>query len=101
MAVQPTKAGRERLLDQTARGSLLREFQAVFKRYAGAPIRSQGLFVELVAREISARYRGSVLGIFWVIAQPLVLLAVYTFAFGVILRSPWGSQDSTVYMLKV
>lgn len=52
----------------------------------------------LVGRELKARYRGTVLGFVWSFVNPLLLLTVYTFVFGFILRprdpsfdaSPWS-----------
>jgi homopolymeric O-antigen transport system permease protein len=44
-------------------------------------IRYRGLIQSLVARELKARYRGSVLGFFWSFVNPLLLLTVYTFVF--------------------
>jgi ABC-type polysaccharide/polyol phosphate export permease len=38
-----------------------------------------------VARDLKARYRGSVLGFFWSFVNPLLLLLVYTFVFTVVL----------------
>lgn len=43
--------------------------------------RYRGLIQSLVARELKARYRGSVLGIFWSFGNPLLLLLVYTAVF--------------------
>ena len=43
--------------------------------------RYRGLIQSLVARELKARYRGSVLGFFWSFINPLLLLLVYTFMF--------------------
>jgi lipopolysaccharide transport system permease protein len=43
--------------------------------------RYRGLIQSLVARELKARYRGSVLGFFWSFVNPLLLLLVYTFVF--------------------
>lgn len=40
-------------------------------------------------REIQGRYRGSFLGLFWSFINPLVLLLIYTFVFGVIFQSRW------------
>lgn len=48
------------------------------------------LFWALVVREIEARYRGSILGVFWSLLTPLFMLAVFTFVFAVILRARWG-----------
>jgi ABC-type polysaccharide/polyol phosphate export permease len=52
--------------------------------------RYRGLIQSLVARELKARYRGSVLGFFWSFFNPLLLLLVYTFVFNKVLqaRSP-------------
>jgi ABC-type polysaccharide/polyol phosphate export permease len=46
-----------------------------------ALVRYRGLIQSLVARELKARYRGSVLGFFWSFINPLMLLLVYTFVF--------------------
>ncbi len=43
--------------------------------------RYRGLVHILVARELKARYRGSVLGFFWSFVNPLLLLLVYSFVF--------------------
>jgi ABC-type polysaccharide/polyol phosphate export permease len=53
-------------------------------------IRYRGLIGSLVARELKARYRGSVLGFVWSFINPLLLLSIYTFVFTVILpnRNP-------------
>jgi len=48
-------------------------------------VRYRGLVASLVARELKARYRGSVLGFFWSFVNPLLLLLVYTFVFTVVL----------------
>jgi len=57
--------------------------------------RHRGLLAELVKREFSGRYRGSFGGIAWSFGQPLFLLAVYTLAFGVILKARWGGEGGT------
>lgn len=48
-------------------------------------VRYRGLIKSLVARELKARYRGSVLGFFWSFVNPLLLLSIYTFVFAHIL----------------
>ena len=48
-------------------------------------LRHRTLIQTLVARELKARYRGSILGFFWSFANPLLLLLVYTFVFSVVL----------------
>lgn len=57
--------------------------------------RNRSLVLELAKREFSGRYRGSFGGIAWSFAQPLFLLAVYTIAFGVILKARWGFSGGT------
>ena len=48
-------------------------------------VRYRGLITSLVARELKARYRGSVLGFFWSFINPLLLLLIYSFVFSVVL----------------
>ena len=48
--------------------------------------RYRGLIQSLVARELKARYRGSVLGFFWSFINPLLLLLVYSFVFTFIMK---------------
>ena len=43
--------------------------------------RYRGLIQSLVARELKARYRGSILGFFWSFFNPLLLLLVYSIVF--------------------
>lgn len=59
----------------------------------------RGLVSTLVARELKARYRGSVLGFFWSLVTPLVLLAVYTFVFSTIFRPRFEGADPYVLFL--
>ncbi len=47
--------------------------------------RYRSLIQTLVARDLKARYRGSVLGFFWSFVNPLLLLLVYSFVFTVIM----------------
>jgi lipopolysaccharide transport system permease protein len=44
-------------------------------------LRYRGLISSLVARELKARYRGSVFGFLWSFINPLLLLLIYTFVF--------------------
>src|SRR6201997_4189797 len=43
--------------------------------------RQRALIVALTRRELAARYRGGVLGYFWSLVNPLLLLAVYATVF--------------------
>lgn len=55
--------------------------------------RYRALIQSLVARELKARYRGSVLGFFWSFINPLLLLLVYSFVFTYVMPS---SQDERI-----
>ncbi len=52
--------------------------------------RSRALLATLTVRELKARYRGSVLGFLWSLANPLLLLAVYSFVFGLAFKPARG-----------
>lgn len=54
--------------------------------------KNRSLIGQMVRREISGRYKGSILGIFWAFIQPLILLVVYTFVFSEVFNARWGSQ---------
>ncbi len=54
-----------------------------------------GLIFQLTRREVSGRYKGSVLGLFWSFVNPLLMLSVYTLFFSVILKVRWGDQPQS------
>ncbi|HMO58892.1 MAG TPA: ABC transporter permease [Roseiflexaceae bacterium] len=56
--------------------------------------RQRELIAQFTRREIEGRYRGSFLGLFWSLAQPLFMLAIYTIIFGVVFRSRWPQARS-------
>lgn len=58
----------------------------------------RGLLATLVTRELKARYRGSILGLFWSFVNPLLLLAVYSFVFGLVF-APRGDNPISPYAL--
>jgi lipopolysaccharide transport system permease protein len=66
-----------------------------------SPYRNIALIMALTKREISARYKGSVLGILWSFINPLFMLAVYTFVFSVVFKARWnaGSDSKTEFAL--
>jgi ABC-type polysaccharide/polyol phosphate export permease len=61
--------------------------------------RYRALVSSLVARELKARYRGSVLGFLWTFANPLLLLGIYTFVFTVVMPGARGSARLEPYAL--
>lgn len=48
------------------------------------------LFAALIVRDISVRYKQTAVGVLWVVLQPLVLVAVFTFLLGKIGNVPTG-----------
>lgn len=51
---------------------------------------NRALLVQLARRDIEQRYRSSALGFLWLLGQPLLMLALYSFVFEVVLRARWG-----------
>ena len=58
-------------------------------------LRYRGLIQTLVARDLKARYRGSVLGFFWSFINPLLLLLIYSFVFTTVLPRQTDPTDPT------
>jgi ABC-type polysaccharide/polyol phosphate export permease len=50
-------------------------------------VRYPDLFLNIFRRELHGKYRGSVLGLFWTLVNPLALMAVYTLVFSVLLKA--------------
>jgi len=47
------------------------------------------LLFQMTKREVVGRYQGSVIGLAWSFLNPLMMLAIYTFVFGVIFSARW------------
>ena len=50
------------------------------------------LFMQMLKRAIESRYRGSQLGFIWAFIYPILMLLVYTFVFGIVMRVKWGIE---------
>ena len=61
----------------------------------------RSLIRQITRREIETRYRGTFLGFFWLVINPLVLLLIYTFVFGVVFHSRWGKATLVAMALGV
>lgn len=60
------------------------------------------LVYQLTLRDIAARYRGSAAGLLWLLLIPLIMLAVYTYMFGMVFKSRWpgaASEDQFQFAL--
>lgn len=53
------------------------------------------LLSRIVAQDLKARYRESILGFVWALILPLAQLAVFTFVFGTIIPARWPSAGLT------
>lgn len=54
------------------------------------------LIRSLALRDVRTRHRGALLGQGWLIATPLLMLAVYTFVFGVVFPARWPNAPGGV-----
>ena len=69
----------------------------MFRNLSQLP-RYRGLIQSLVARELKARYRGSILGFFWSFINPLTLLLIYTFVFTYVMPAANGIEHYPLFM---
>lgn len=69
----------------------------------GAAVDYGSLLWQFSRREISGRYRGSLIGFGWAVLNPLLLLAIYTFVFSVVFQIRWDGPmaDRTGFALVV
>ena len=54
--------------------------------------RYRELFGNLFRRDVQAKYRGSLLGLAWTLANPVLLMAVYLLVFSVLWKTPFGNE---------
>src|SRR5882672_8960871 len=71
---------------QTARRAVWRPLWQLPRRF--------DLIVSLTRRELTARYRGSVLGILWALLTPVVMIAIFTIIFAGIFKARFGNNNS-------
>jgi lipopolysaccharide transport system permease protein len=86
-----------RLLDAPAYGQAFTELLRLL-------VRGRALTWEMAKREMSSEHAGKQLGQVWGIIQPLTLLAVYAFVYGVVFRAKIGGtyelpRNFTIYLL--
>jgi ABC-type polysaccharide/polyol phosphate export permease len=64
-------------------------------------VRYRELYANLFRRDVQAKYRGSVLGVLWTIANPVLLMGVYLLVFSVIWKTPFqnGVDHYPVFLL--
>src|SRR5205809_5704901 len=67
----------------------------------GDLVRYRELFGNLFRRDVQAKYRGSVLGLAWTLANPVLLMAVYLLVFSVLWKTPFGTEGHYALFLLV
>ncbi|MDP4092269.1 MAG: ABC transporter permease [Bacillota bacterium] len=82
----------------------IKSHYGALKDLMGLLTRHRQLTIEMAKRDITDRYRGQFLGVFWAFGHPLTLMAVYTFVFVVVFKIKIGGTvamplDYTTYLL--
>lgn len=67
-------------------------FNLPFLMSYGWPWQQRHLIGQLARREFQARYRQSLLGSYWALLTPLLMLAVYTFVFRTVFKLRWSGM---------
>ncbi len=55
------------------------------------------LLIEMARREITDRYAGQILGVFWAVGHPIFLMLVYMIVFGLVFNSQLGGTAEEPY----
>jgi len=55
------------------------------------------LLISLTKKELKVKYRGSVLGFFWSLLNPILTMLVYSFVFSMVLRA--GIEQFAVFLI--
>lgn len=58
--------------------------------------RNYALIVQMARRDVAGRYRGSFAGLLWSFLNPLLMLVIYTFVFGVIFKARWSTPGNQI-----
>lgn len=66
---------------------MLAPFQDVLKH--------SGLLLQLIQRELKNKYQGTLIGFFWSLLNPLIMLLLYTFVFRVVFKARWPDVANT------
>jgi len=63
--------------------------------------KNRQLVFQMIRREVTGRYKGSMLGLLWSFLNPVLMLCVYTFVFSVVFQARWsdGSDSKTEFAL--
>ncbi|OWV83271.1 ABC transporter permease [Rhizobium sp. R693] len=73
----------------------MRDFSISPREMVACVWRNRALIAALTRREVVGRYRGSMLGILWSLFNPIFMLGVYTFVFGVVFKARWSDAGES------
>ena len=63
-------------------------------------MKRQDLLWQFTKRNIQSGFRGSLLGVFWVVLSPLLMLALYTFVFGVVFGGSFEQSNAEGHLVR-
>lgn len=59
----------------------------------------KGLFFFLVRRDLKLRFQQTVIGVLWIVLQPLLLMLIFSVIFGILIRVPTGETPYHLFFL--
>ncbi len=86
----------EQYYDASDRGHTLWRFLVEIPGYPRMAWRNRGLIRNFLIRDLQGRFRGSMLGMFWVLVHPIFLFLTYYLVFGIMFGQ--RGKDSQGYM---
>ncbi len=76
----------------------VRSERSIWAAPARVLIERRTLLRALIRRDLETALKGTMLGWLWVLLVPLILLAVYSFAFGVVFAAQWRDRDPQPFL---
>lgn len=70
----------------------MNNYSGSFGTLVSSLVTNRALILSMTQREVSARYRGSLIGLAWSFLNPILLLLVYTFVFSIVFNARWGGS---------
>jgi lipopolysaccharide transport system permease protein len=67
---------------------------ASLKALAASLFNNRQLIYQMTKREVTGRYRGTLIGIVWSLMNPVLMLTIYTFVFSMVFKARWGLTSS-------
>lgn len=55
----------------------------------------RSLLMQFTTRDFTSRYKGTHFGLVWSVLLPVLMVAMYTFVFGFVFKSRWGSANES------